>query len=419
MVLALVAGACGGDDDDQTASGDDTTTTTIADGDGGGEAPASTAGFDGTTIDVGALFPLSGPLQSVGEPARDGFRAYFEALNADGGVAGEYPVELLIADSQYDPPSAVEQYNRMRDDVVMIGAVLGTPIINALLEQVGRDDLTVVPLSFDSAWVHEPNLAPIGTPLQTRAALAIDWAWNAQDKEGSTVCSFYQEDPFGEASHAGVEIAAEELGFEIAEAVTYRRGDSEFSSQVSALESAGCEVIFLGAVQNVPGPALGLAAERGYEAMWLGQTGAWTESLADSAAAQYLQDNFYYLQEGPEWGDTSSPGMAEFIEAWDEHIGGAPDYVALLGWTAAQAAHQVLEEAVANGDLSRQGMLDALYSVEEVTFNGLAGDYQYGAPEDRQPPEVVSIFSVAPDAPGGIAIEEQDYTSDITDAVRF
>jgi ABC-type branched-subunit amino acid transport system substrate-binding protein len=280
-----------------------------------GDDTSTTPGFDGETIRLGLILPMTGPLQSVGEPIEAGYRAYVDGVNSDGGVDGRYRIELETVDSQYDPPIGVQKYNQVRDDVVMIGGVLGTPVVSALLEQLVRDEVVAAPLSFDSTWIHEANLLPVGTPLQARAALAVEWAVTDRGADDAVLCTFTQDDPFGEASLEGVQAAATELGLKLAESVTYRRGDTEFSSQVAALAAAGCELVFLGATQNVTGPALGIAAEQGMDAMWLGQTGSWTESLATSAAADYLAEHFYYVQEGPQWGDKSVPGMAEFVAA--------------------------------------------------------------------------------------------------------
>ncbi|MGH9031267.1 MAG: ABC transporter substrate-binding protein, partial [Acidimicrobiia bacterium] len=118
-ILVLVAVACGRDDDDDggaTDGGDD------------GEVSA-VAGFDGETIRVGAITPQSGPAAVIGNPLTAGNQLFFQALNEEeGGIAGRYPVEIEIADSRYEPPTAVQVYNGMKDDVVMLVQLLGTPI---------------------------------------------------------------------------------------------------------------------------------------------------------------------------------------------------------------------------------------------------------------------------------------------------
>src|ERR671914_1521029 len=92
-LLALVLAGCGGAADEGESEGE-----------GGGEAELQSGpGFDGTTIKLGVLTPLSGPVAVIGEPLTAGNQVYFEAVNKKGGIAGKYPVELEQADTQYVP----------------------------------------------------------------------------------------------------------------------------------------------------------------------------------------------------------------------------------------------------------------------------------------------------------------------------
>jgi hypothetical protein len=79
----------------------------------------------------------------------------------------------------------------------------------------------------------------------------------------------------------------------------------------------------------------------------------------------------------------------------------------------------VLEAAVANGDLSREGIIEAMNGIETLTFDGLTGDYPYGAPEDRDPPRASTIFSVDPEAPGGLRVLEADVVSEAAENYEF
>ena len=65
---------------------------------------------------------------------------------------------------------------------------------------------------------------------------------------------------------------------------------------------------------------------------------------------------------------------------------------------------QVLEQAVKDGDLSREGILAAVAKIKKLTFDGLTGDYKYGNPADRNPPRTTTLFSVDPASPIGLTI---------------
>ena len=136
-------------------------------GEGGG-TPESTDGFDGTTITLGAVTPTSGRVAVIGGPLTKGNEAYFEQLNAEGGVAGQYPVEVLVRDSKYEAPTAAQEYEATKGEVVMYVQLLGTPIVSALLPDLTADGLVASPASLDSFWVREQNLLPLGALTRSR-----------------------------------------------------------------------------------------------------------------------------------------------------------------------------------------------------------------------------------------------------------
>jgi ABC-type branched-subunit amino acid transport system substrate-binding protein len=406
-VLALVV-ACGrdGDDDDGAAGGDQ----------GGAEELGDAPGFDGTTIRVGAVTPQSGQAAVIGNPLTAGNQLYFEALNEEeGGIAGRYPVEVEVVDSRYDPPTAVQVYNGVKDNVTMLVQLLGTPITNAILPQLTRDQIVAAPASLDAEWVREPNLVPLGGPYQVQAINALDY-YLGQGGEGSTICTLTKDDPYGEAGLEGVEFASEELDFEIAEQATFAVGAADFTAQVNQLSGAGCELVWLTSLPTEASSILTTAQRLGFAPQWIGQSPTWVSAFASTFAAT----DFLLVSEGPEWGDESVPGMAQMLEDIERYLPDQqPDIYFTFGYAQAWATAQVLEAAVANGDLSRRGVLEALESIDTIDVGGLLGEYAYGAPEDRDPPRVSTIFEIDPEAPGGLSAVETNFSSDAAKAFEF
>ena len=97
-LLALVVAGCGGAADDEGDSSGDGEAASLA------EAP----GFDGKTIKLGVLTPLTGPVAVIGKPLTAGNEVYFDYVNSEGGIAGKYKVELVQEDTQYSPPATVQ-----------------------------------------------------------------------------------------------------------------------------------------------------------------------------------------------------------------------------------------------------------------------------------------------------------------------
>jgi ABC-type branched-subunit amino acid transport system substrate-binding protein len=402
VVAGLTAAACGGGrSDDDDASGDE----------GEGGEPAEVPGFDGDTIRLGVVTPTSGRVAVIGEPLTNGNRAYWDYVNEElGGVDGQYQVELVVEDSAYDAPTAVQKYNQIKDDVVMFNQLLGTPIVNALLEQLQTDNIVAQPASLDSFWVREQNLLPIGAPYQIQAINAVDWYVTEGDGEGKKICTLRQDDPYGEAGQEGVDFALEQLDLELGEEATFQVGNPDFTTQITQLQGADCEMVFLVATPTDTGSALGKAAELGYEPQWIGQSPTWIGAFVDSPLLPYLEEHYLVMLEGPEYGDESVPGMSELIRIQEEYTPDqVPDTYFNFGYLESSAVHQVLEAAVDQGDLSREGIVEAMNSLDSLEFEGLYGEYAWGAPEDRDPPRANTVMKVNADKPIGLELVVEEH----------
>jgi ABC-type branched-subunit amino acid transport system substrate-binding protein len=197
LTLSLLAAACGDDADDSSDPGDTTTTadsgepasstpddttepddTTAPDTTEPGEPvgpPPETDGFDGETITLGYLTDQSGPLAIVGNSLLTGSQVYWEAVNAAGGIAGTYPVELAVGDTQDSGATTVQEYQRIKDDSLLFAQVLSTPPTQALLEFLEEDGILAVPGSLAGQWANEPLLLPNGTAYELEMVNMADW----------------------------------------------------------------------------------------------------------------------------------------------------------------------------------------------------------------------------------------------------
>jgi ABC-type branched-subunit amino acid transport system substrate-binding protein len=412
LVAALAIAGCGGGDDDE--------------GGGGGEAgaPAETTGFDGKTIKLGVVTPLSGPVAVIGNPLTAGNQVWVDYVNSQGGVADKYPIELVQRDSRYDAPTAAQGYNRLKDEVVAFVQILGTPIISALLPQLKKDQVAAGPATLDSAWVREPNLIPNGAPYQIQAINAIDYYLRTEGKGGdSVICTMIQDDPYGEAGQAGIDFAAEQLDFEVAETARYKTGDKDFTGQIQQLRGGNCDMVFLVGVPSDVGGILGTAAQAKFNPRWIGQSPTWVGALAESPLREYLEARFWLVAEGPEWGDRNVKGMADLMDRKQRFKPRAAvedgDIYFAFGYNEARAVTTVLEQAVENGDLSREGILEAIQDVETVEFDGLGEDYSYGPIDERSPGRQSSMFEVDASRPFGLKALETNFSSDAAEAFEF
>jgi len=131
----------------------------------------------------------------------------------------------------------------------------------------------------------------------------------------------------------------------------------------SAISAAACGMVFLEVAEQFQNEAIeSLPAERKIYVR------------AGSAALSQRNDlQFAYLDSGPAWDVDSSEGMRLFLAALLRHAPDVqPDTRVRDGYISQIQLHQLLEQAVAEGDLRRPILFAASEAQERVDMLGLA-----------------------------------------------
>ena len=98
-----------------------------------------------------------------------------------------------------------------------------------------------------------------------------------EDGKGKNICSFIQDDAYGEAGQSGVDYAAESLGFELADTQKFKVGDKDVTGQVQRLQGSNCDAVFLVATPTDAGTIWGTAAQAKFAPRWIAQSPAWID----------------------------------------------------------------------------------------------------------------------------------------------
>ncbi|MGZ8751668.1 MAG: ABC transporter substrate-binding protein [Acidimicrobiia bacterium] len=372
----------------------------------GAKKPPKVPGFDGETITLGVVTPLSGLVSVLGKPLTTGNETYWEHVNANGGVAGKYTVKLDEQDSQYQVEAALQGYDKIKDDVVAFQQILGTQITLALLPKLKADKLSAAPATLDAEWVNEAQLFPVGGPYQIQAINAFAYYIKQAGGKGKKICAIAQDDAYGTAGLQGVTYASKKLKFKVAKTVRFASG-SDVSAQIGQLADADCQAVWVGATAADANSIITKAISRSFEPQMIAQAPFWLGSFAQTASIQsFLEQHLWLASEGPAWGDTSVPGMAQMLEHQQQYAPNQqPDQYFEFGYAQAWAMDEILKRAVKNGDLSRSGIQKASNQVGTLEFGGLTGDYLYGtSASKRNPPRSSTIFKVNPSEPVGLEV---------------
>jgi branched-chain amino acid transport system substrate-binding protein len=238
-------------------------------------------GVSKTEITLGSIQDLSGPIAGFGKQARLGMLLRVDEINEQGGVNGR-KIKLIVEDSAYDPKKAVLAAQKLvnQDKIFMMLGHIGT-----------AQNLAAMPVQFEKNVI---NFFPITAAREmyepfhklkySFAATYFDQMRNAvpkvaKEKGAKKVCTMYQDDEFGLEVLRGAEAGLKAAGMEFVEKTSYKRGATDFSSQVSKMQASGCDMIVLGTIIRETIGAIGTARKLGYNPIFLGSSAAYTDLI--------------------------------------------------------------------------------------------------------------------------------------------
>ena len=371
--------------------------------------PSPVPGFDGVTIRVGELTSITGPNALIGLPLTAGSESYFDYVNTElGGIGGKYKIAVDAKDTGGDPAKASAAYAAVRSSTVLLAQLLGGPVVSALLPQLRADGALAAPtLAADD--LRDPNLLPTGVPVSVQAVNALEW-YVGHTAHPGPLCSLVQDDAYGAAGQAGLAYAAQQrkvsLGV-VAHVPAPPSPPGNLDGPLGQLRDAKCGAVVLITTPAAASSVLTQAGAAQLPIQWIGLSASWTSTLATSAVVSYLQHQLVVVTDGADYTDGRVGGIVELVRikaAYSPVL--PPDPWFTVGFVQAEAVTQVLEKAVALGDLSRAGILRASQALGDVSFGGVAGSYTYGAVADRRPPTTSGISKVDPASPTGLKISE-------------
>jgi ABC-type branched-subunit amino acid transport system substrate-binding protein len=371
------------------------------------KTPPQTDGFDGKTITLGVITPLTGTVSIIGIPLTAGNQLWWDYVNGDlGGVGGKYKVKLEQEDSQYQPPNAIQAYDKLKGDVVDFQQILGSQITKVLLPKMQVDKTAGAPATLDALWVKNPNLFPIGAPYQIEGINALDY-YARNGGKGKKVCGLAQDDEYGQAGIDALQYSKKALKLKLGPIPRFKTGD-DLTAQIQQLADAQCDAVLLAATAADANSIITKSIALNFTPQMIALAPFWLSAFAKSnELQQYLVDHLWVsAEQGIAWGDTAVPGMDTFLQRQEKYAPDQnPDPYFIFGYLQGQAMYQILQKAVKNGDLSREGVLKASNQVGTLTFDGLGGNYKYGKnASDRNPPRATTVFKVDPSQPVGLAI---------------
>ncbi|MDO9287037.1 MAG: ABC transporter substrate-binding protein [Aquabacterium sp.] len=246
-----------------------------------GAAQAQSQGVSKTEITLGSILDLSGPVAAFGKQSRNGMQLRVDEINEQGGINGR-KLKLLVEDDGYDPKRAVLAAQKLvnQDKIFLMAGHIGTAHNNAAMPvQFEKNVINFLPIT-----AAREMYEPFHRLKYSFAATYYDQIRMAlpklvKDKSAKKVCTLYQDDEFGLEVMRGGEAALKTLNMEFAEKTTYKRGATDFSSQVAKLKATNCDLVVLGTIIRETIGAIGEARKTGFNPTFLGSSAAYTDLI--------------------------------------------------------------------------------------------------------------------------------------------
>jgi ABC-type branched-subunit amino acid transport system substrate-binding protein len=390
---------------------------------GGGNAFRGGPGVDLTnkTIDLGVLTPLSGPVAApIGIPLTHGVQAYFDDINANGGIDG-FKINLVQKDTQYNPTLQVQTYQEIHNSVAMIAESLGSPTTKAIVDQVNADHLLTSAATLDSYLARQPYLVLVGTPYRLQVENAFDYVVNKLGVASPKTAIIYQNDDYGLDGLAGYKESITAYHLNDGGQVPFTLSQPDFTAQAAQLKASGAKFVFVTATPTDAANIMGTAAKIGYIPQWIFQSPAWHPVLLSTPLAPILEHATWVVGQGSYWGDPSVPGTAQLLKDMQTYFPQeAPTGFFAFGYVESIVTAAILKKAADNHDLSRAGIYNAFNTVGTVSLMGLYPDAHYGSsPNQRVPTRDSTIFQPDPTVPGGLKVVGNDFTGSAAQASQF
>ncbi|MEU2665785.1 ABC transporter substrate-binding protein [Micromonospora sp. DT178] len=342
ITLLVASAACTGDDG----------------GGGGGTVP----GVTDTEIVVGTHMPLTGPASAGYSKIAPATKAYFDHVNANGGVHGR-KITYKIMDDGYNPANTQQVVRQLvlQDKVFAILNGLGTPTHTGVLDFLKSNRVPDLFVASGSRSWDQPDRYP-GT-FGFNPDYTVEGKILAQHVKtslpGRKVCFLGQDDDFGRDSLVGVEKV---LGAgAVAAKQTYVTSNTNVAPQIGAFKAAGCQVVILATVPGFTALAVGTAARLNFKPQWLvSNVGADHPTLAKQlGAAAGLLEGMVGANYLPMQNDAADPWIQLFTKVNKEYNGDAPfDGNTVYGMAVGYLFVQVL--LAAGKDLTREAVTEAV-----------------------------------------------------------
>ncbi|KPF89978.1 branched-chain amino acid ABC transporter substrate-binding protein [Rhodopseudomonas sp. AAP120] len=329
-------------------------------------------GVTDTEVKIGQTMPYSGPASSFAAIGK-AMTAYFEKLNAAGGVNGR-KINLISLDDGYSPSKAVEQTRRLveSDEVLAIVGTFGSPTNFAIQKYLNTKKVPGLFLGTGANRVSEPKTYPwsMGWQPNNHAKGVIYAKYLLQERPNAKVAVLYQNDDFGRDYAKGFRDGlGDKAASMIVKELSYEITEPTVDSQILLLKSTGADVFLDISTPKFSAQAIKKMVETKWDALHLLSDAA--GSISSTLVPAGLENSkgvitvaFRKDPNDPAWAD--DPGMKDYLAFMKQYMPGADpsETYYVFGYATAQTFEHVLKACGDN--LTRENLMKQAASIKDL-----------------------------------------------------
>lgn len=320
---------------------------------------AAEEGVFSDRIVFGQVAALKGPAQALGQGMREGILAAFEEINRAGGISGR-KLELKSFDDGYEPEKTIEATKAMLNEekvFALLGAV-GTPTSKA-----GQPIATEAKVPFIGPFTGAEFLrAPYnryvvnvrGSYYQETEA----WVEHLTRDLGITrIAILYQDDAFGLAGLAGVNIALAKRNMSLVGSAAFKRNTTAVKSALLDIMKASPQAVVTVGPYKPIAEFVKVARQLKFDPVFVAISFVGSDALARELGSDGA--GVIVSQVVPFPGDPTIPVVASYQAALRAlNAESRPGFVSLEGYLVGRLVIETLKRIP--GEPTRETFLDAI-----------------------------------------------------------
>ncbi len=330
---------------------------------------SSAPGVTSTSITFGSHQPLTGPAAPGYSEIAPASQAFFDYVNAHGGVFGR-KIHLTYKDDAYNPTNTVNVVHQLvlQDHVFGIFEGLGTPTHTKVVSYLNASKVPDLFVASGCACWDDGSKQPYTFGWQPNYTIEgkILGQYIKAHFAGQKVAVLYQDDDFGQGGLAGIQ--AQLPASQIVSKQAYQSGTTTLAPQVTAIKASKAKVLvqftvpIYTAIAELTSFTLGYKPQLVVSNVGIDPTtvaGLLKSVSKGKASGTALIEGAITDGYLPSTADTSNPWIQLFQKIHDQYDKQAPfDGNVEYGMANAYTLVQALQAAGKN--LTRQAIIDAI-----------------------------------------------------------